>query len=195
MRRENAIGACRPRRRFPLMEEASCNRRTQNRSNISESCNDIGTCVLPDLQQENEVRRRGSARRICRRRAVVFMRMRTYSVAKLRTRGIAELVIRIQRANGEPAAALVLKAADGSQAKNHKMTKAFDWKRFSEVHKPEWTAWLETNHAKPVTEAEYMTAYRVQRIVDTRPNKSRRYSTSKLRGNYRKLRNDYGFFV
>ena len=75
------------------------------------------------------------------------------------------------------------------------MTKAFDWKRFSEGHKPEWTAWLETNHAKPVTEAEYMAAYRVQRIVDTRPNKSRRYSTSKLRGNYRKLRNDYGFFV
>jgi hypothetical protein len=75
------------------------------------------------------------------------------------------------------------------------MTKAFDWKRFSEVHKPEWTAWLETNHAKPVTEAEYMAAYRVQRIVDTRPNKSRRYSTSKLRGNYRKLRNDFGFFV
>jgi hypothetical protein len=91
--------------------------------------------------------------------------------------------------------ALVLKAAGGSQAKKHKMTKVFDWKRFSEVHKPEWTAWLETNHAKPVTEAEYMAAYRIQRIIDTRPNKSRRYSTSKLRGNYRKLRNDFGFFV
>jgi hypothetical protein len=81
-----------------------------------------------------------------------------------------------------------------SQAKNNDMTKEFDWKRFSEVHKPEWAAWLETNHAKSVTEAEFMAAYRVQRIVDTRPNKSRRYSTSKLRGNYRKLRNDYGFF-
>jgi hypothetical protein len=88
---------------FRLMEQASCNRRTQNRSNISESCDDISTRVLLDLQQENEIRGHDSARRICRRRAVVFMRMRTYPAAKLRTRDIAELVIRIRpHANGEP---------------------------------------------------------------------------------------------
>jgi hypothetical protein len=180
---------------FRLMEEASCNRRTQTRSNISESCDDIGICVLPDLRQENEVRRHDSARRFCRRRAGVFMRMRTFPAGKFRTRDIAELVIRSRPRERRPAPALVLKAAGGQKAKNHKMTKAFDWNRFSEVHKPGWTAWLETNHAKPVTEAEYMAAYRVQRIIDTRPNKSRRYATAKLRGNYRKLRNDFGFFV
>jgi hypothetical protein len=91
MRRDNAIGACRPSRRFPFYGRSIVHGRTQNRSNISESCDDIGTCVLLDLQQENEVRRHDSARRICRRRAVVFMRMRTYPAAKLRTGGIAKL--------------------------------------------------------------------------------------------------------
>ena len=35
------------------------------------------------------------------------------------------------------------------------MTKTFDWAQFSERHKPEWAAWLETNHARPVTVVEY----------------------------------------
>ena len=75
------------------------------------------------------------------------------------------------------------------------MTKTFDWAQFSERHKPEWAAWLETNHARPVTEVEYMEAYRAQRSADTRPHKARRYATAKLRGTYRNLQEDFGFFV
>jgi hypothetical protein len=75
------------------------------------------------------------------------------------------------------------------------MIKAFDWEKFSERHKPEWATWLETNHAKTVTEAEYMQAYRAQRSADTRPHKATRYATAKLRGSYRNLQKDFGFFV
>jgi len=75
------------------------------------------------------------------------------------------------------------------------MTKTFDWAQFSERHRLEWSAWLETNHAKPVTEIEYMEAYRAQRSADTRPHKARRYATAKLRGTYRNLQEDFGFFV
>ena len=75
------------------------------------------------------------------------------------------------------------------------MTKTFDWAQFSERHKPAWAAWLEANHARPVTEAEYMEAYRAQRSADTRPHKAVRYSTAKLRAVYRNLREDFGFFV
>ena len=78
---------------------------------------------------------------------------------------------------------------------HHSMTKTFDWAQFSERHKPEWAAWLETNHAKPVTTDEYMQAYRAQRITDTRPHKARRYATAKLLGTYRNLQKDFGFFV
>ncbi|WP_068013789.1 hypothetical protein [Rhodoplanes sp. Z2-YC6860] len=75
------------------------------------------------------------------------------------------------------------------------MTKTFDWDHFAERHKPEWTAWLKANHGKPVTEAEYIEAYRAQRSADTRPNKAVRYATAKLRSAYRNLQEDFGFFV
>ena len=75
------------------------------------------------------------------------------------------------------------------------MMKIFDWEKFSEHHKSEWATWLEINHARTVTEAEYMQAYRAQRNADTRPHKATRYATAKLRGNYRNLQKDFGFFV
>ena len=75
------------------------------------------------------------------------------------------------------------------------MTKIFDWVQFSDRHKPEWSAWLKTNHGRPVTEAEYMQAYRAQRDTDTRPHKANRYSTAKLRAVFRNLRKDFGFFA
>jgi len=52
MRRENAIGACRPRRRFPFDGKRIVQQAHANRSDISESCDDIGTYVLFDLQQK-----------------------------------------------------------------------------------------------------------------------------------------------
>jgi len=77
----------------------------------------------------------------------------------------------------------------------NRMTKTFDWAQFSERHKPEWAAWLEANHTRQVTEAEYMEAYRAQRSADARPHKAVRYATAKLRGVYRNLREDFGFFL
>jgi hypothetical protein len=74
------------------------------------------------------------------------------------------------------------------------MTKTFNWDLCSKQHKPEWASWLEANHAKSVTEAEYMEAYRTNRESDPRPHKARRYATAKLRQAYRNLREDYGFF-
>jgi hypothetical protein len=75
------------------------------------------------------------------------------------------------------------------------MMKTFDWVQFLDRHKPEWSAWLETNHARPITEVEYMEAYRAQRSADTRPHKAGRYATAKLRRAYRNLRQDFGFFA
>ena len=75
------------------------------------------------------------------------------------------------------------------------MTKTFDWEQCSKLHKPEWAAWLEANHARPVTEAEYMEAYRAKRSADTRPHNARRYATAKLRQAYRNLQEDFGFFA
>jgi hypothetical protein len=40
-----------------------------------------------------------------------------------------------------------------------------------------------------------MAAYRAQRSADTRPHKAVRYATAKLRGVYRNLQKDFGFFV
>jgi hypothetical protein len=73
--------------------------------------------------------------------------------------------------------------------------KTFDWQQFSDEHKPAWAAWLEANHAKPVTETEYIAAYRAQRKDDARPHKARRYATAKVRTAYRNLQDDFGFFV
>jgi hypothetical protein len=75
------------------------------------------------------------------------------------------------------------------------MTKTFDWTQFSDQHKPAWAAWLEANHDKPITEAEYIEAYRAQRKDDTRSHKARRYATAKVRAVYRNLQVDFGFFV
>jgi len=79
--------------------------------------------------------------------------------------------------------------------KEHNMTKTFNWDQCSKQHKPEWAKWLETNHARPVTEVEYMEAYRAGRSADTRPHNARRYATAKLRKAYQNLREDFGFFV
>jgi hypothetical protein len=73
--------------------------------------------------------------------------------------------------------------------------KAFDWTRFSDQHKPAWAAWLEANHDKPVTEIEFITAYRAQRDDDKRTHKARRYATAKVRQSYKNLKNDFGFFA
>ena len=83
---------------------------------------------------------------------------------------------------------------DGTK-KEHNMTKTFNWDQCSKQHKPEWAKWLETNHARPVTEVEYMEAYRAGRSADTRPHNARRYATAKLRKAYQNLREDFGFFV
>jgi hypothetical protein len=75
------------------------------------------------------------------------------------------------------------------------MTKSFDWEQCSKQHKPQWAAWLEANHEKPVTEAEYMEAYRAGRSEDERSHNARRYATAKLRKSYLNLKEDFGFFV
>jgi hypothetical protein len=75
------------------------------------------------------------------------------------------------------------------------MMKSFDWKLCSALHKAEWARWLQTNHAKPVTEAQYMEAYRAMRGEDIRSHKARRYATTKLRRSYRNLQEEFGFFT
>jgi hypothetical protein len=73
--------------------------------------------------------------------------------------------------------------------------RTFDWEQCSKLHKADWTAWLKTNHRKPVTEAEYAEAYRTTRTTDTRPYKARRYASAKLRKSYRNLVENFGFFL
>ena len=75
------------------------------------------------------------------------------------------------------------------------MEKAFDWEQCSKQHRPAHVAWLKANHDKPVTAVEYAEAYKELRASDNRPNNARRYSTAKLKGSYRNLRETFGFFV
>jgi hypothetical protein len=75
------------------------------------------------------------------------------------------------------------------------MKKQFDWEQCSEQHQPAHVAWLKANHDKPIKEAEYIEAYKILRISDQRPNNARRYATAKLRGSFRRLREEFGFFA
>jgi hypothetical protein len=75
------------------------------------------------------------------------------------------------------------------------MKKAFDWEQCSKQHRPAHVAWLKANHDKPITEVEYVEAYRDLRASDNRSNNARRYSTAKLKGSYRNLRDTFGFFA
>src|SRR5689334_12401718 len=61
-------------------------------------------------------------------------------------------------------------------SKGKNMKKAFDWEQCSKQHRPAHVAWLKANHDKPVTEVEYVEAYRDLRASDNRPNNARRYS-------------------
>jgi hypothetical protein len=73
--------------------------------------------------------------------------------------------------------------------------KLFDWQLCFALHKVEWAGWLQTNYDKPVTEVQYMAAYRAMRGEDVRSHKARRYATAKLRKSYKNLQEDFGFFA
>ena len=79
------------------------------------------------------------------------------------------------------------------EGKNVKTT--FDWDECSKQHRPAHFAWLKANHDKPIEEAAYIAAYKSLRSSDNRPKNARRYATAKLKGSYRRLREDFGFFV
>ena len=73
--------------------------------------------------------------------------------------------------------------------------RAFDCDECSKQHRPAHFTWLKANHDKPIEEAAYIAAYRSLRSSDDRPKNARRYATAKLKGSYRRLREDFGFFV
>jgi hypothetical protein len=75
------------------------------------------------------------------------------------------------------------------------MKRAFDWDECSKQHRPAHFAWLKANHDKPIEEAAYIAAYKSLRSSDNRPKNARRYATAKLKGSYRRLREDFGFFL
>jgi len=79
------------------------------------------------------------------------------------------------------------------EGKNVKRT--FDWDECSKQHRPAHFTWLKANHDKPIEEAAYVAAYKSLRSSDNRPKNARRYATAKLKGSYRRLREDFGFFV
>jgi hypothetical protein len=73
--------------------------------------------------------------------------------------------------------------------------RTFDWDEFSKRHRPAHFTWLKANHDKLIEEAAYIAAYKSLRSSDNRRKNARRYATAKLRGSYRRLREDFGFFV
>ena len=75
------------------------------------------------------------------------------------------------------------------------MKRTFDWDECSKLHRPAHFAWLKANHDKPIEEAAYVEAYKSLRSSDNRPKNARRYATAKLKGSYRRLREDFGFFA
>jgi hypothetical protein len=75
------------------------------------------------------------------------------------------------------------------------MKRTFDWDECSKQHRPAHFTWLKANHDKPIEEAAYIAAYQSLRSSDNRPKNARRYATAKLKGSYRRLREDFGFFL
>ena len=94
---------------------------------------------------------------------------------------------------GLPKGSLVSPARTTMEGKNVK--RAFDWDECSKQHRPAHFTWLKANHDKPIEEAAYIAAYRSLRSSDNRPKNARRYATAKLKGSYRRLREDFGFFA
>jgi hypothetical protein len=88
---------------------------------------------------------------------------------------------------------LVSPARKTLEGKNMKRT--FDWDECSKQHRPAHFTWLKANHDKPIEEEAYIAAYQSLRSSDNRPKNARRYATAKLKGSYRRLREDFGFFV
>jgi hypothetical protein len=71
----------------------------------------------------------------------------------------------------------------------------FDWDNAEKKYRPEHVAWMRENHNKPITEEEFVAYRKSLRASDTRGSKAKRYSTARLRGQYRRLKEKYGFFV
>jgi ribonuclease HI len=107
---------------------------------------------------------------------------------------IQQQPVRARLRAGRPAEAVALVTTRTTmEGKNMKRT--FDWDECSKRHRPVHFTWLKANHDKPIEEAAYIAAYQSLRSSDNRPKNARRYATAKLKGSYRRLREDFGFFV
>jgi hypothetical protein len=74
--------------------------------------------------------------------------------------------------------------------------KTFDWELYDvQGHRPAWIKWMKENYNRPVTEEEFVRAYQSLRIEDTRPHNAKRYRLSKVTGQYRSFRDNYGFLI
>lgn len=72
--------------------------------------------------------------------------------------------------------------------------KVFDWSEALKTHRPEVIEWLREVHDKPLTLEEFMAGYRKFRVSDSRLHKSRRYQNASLKGRYKRLKENFGFF-
>lgn len=72
--------------------------------------------------------------------------------------------------------------------------KSWDWDAAAKMHRTEWIAWLKLHHDKPVSEDEYVEAYKKMRETDSRPHNARRYQIGHTRQQYRTLQQKFGFF-
>lgn len=76
--------------------------------------------------------------------------------------------------------------------------KTFDWEFAKNIKNInlERLNWLFENHMKPITEAEYIVANQALKKFarSSRRNRDREYTPSCLRGKYRNLRKNFGFF-
>lgn len=74
-----------------------------------------------------------------------------------------------------------------------KKIKTFDWKIAKNMQNSPYLEWLFENQNKPMTEEEFVNE--AIKFKSVRLGKSYKYSPSHLRSKYRKLKNNFGFFI
>ena len=76
-----------------------------------------------------------------------------------------------------------------------KINKTFNFEEAKKQHSLQKVEWLEKNYNKPITSEVFVREMkRLKKFSRCKRRKAHKYSPSKLRNNYKRLKQRYGFF-
>lgn len=71
--------------------------------------------------------------------------------------------------------------------------KIFDWEFYKTISSPERYTWMSQNHNKTISEEEFVKI--MQYLKSFRRGKSYKYQPSHLKQEYKRLKENFGFFL